>query len=189
MAITLYRRQTASHKDVKVIIGESIIPVTCSLVATSIIYNMKINQHRKISFLVVLLILSMGLQAQTQNITKQKWHFDDPLTQDTLYGYTQAVKIDNVSYISGTVLGTLTPKGITRLYEVLGKSLASFGASFQNVVKENLYTTDMEELKKCIDFRKPFYKGDYPAATWVQVVRLFMAEGKLEVELVAHLPK
>lgn len=171
------------------IIGYCGIPVASSLAATSIIHHMKINQHRKISFLAVLLILSMGLQAQTQNITKQKWHFDDPLTQDTLYGYTQAVKVDNVLYISGTVLGTLTSKGITRLYEVLGKSLASFGASFQNVVKENLYTTDMEELKKCIDFRKPFYKGDYPAATWVQVVRLFMAEGKLEVELVAHLPK
>lgn len=189
MAIPLFRWQTASHKDVKVTIGCSGISVPFSLAATSIIHDMQIKQHKKIRFLAVLLILSVGLHAQAQNITKQKWHFDDPLTQDTLYGYTQTVKVDNVLYISGTVLGTLTPKGITRLYEVLGKSLASFGASFQNVVKENLYTTDMEELKKCIDFRKPFYKGDYPAATWVQVVRLFMAEGKLEVELVAHLPK
>ncbi len=141
--------------------------------------------------LIVFLLLScsQNVLAQSQTTLKEKWHFDDPLKQDTVYGYTQAVKVDNVLYISGTVLGTLTQKGLVKLYEVLGKSLASFGAGFQHVVKENLYTTDMEELKKIIDYRKPFYKNDYPAATWVQVVRLFMAEGKLEVELVAHLPK
>lgn len=46
---------------------------------------MKINQQRKIGLLVLLLSISLSIQAQ--NITKQKWHFDDPLTQDTLYGY------------------------------------------------------------------------------------------------------
>ena len=32
-----------------------------------------------------------------------------------------------------------------------------------------------------------FYKNDFPAATWVQVVRLFMPDAKLEVEVIAHL--
>jgi 2-iminobutanoate/2-iminopropanoate deaminase len=37
--------------------------------------------------------------------------------------------------------------------------------------------------------RKPFYKGDFPAATWVQISRLFTADVKLEIELIAYLPK
>lgn len=47
----------------------------------------------------------------------------------------------------------------------------------------------MEAMKKYSDIRKVFYKGVFPAATWVQILRLFMSEAKLEVELIAHLPK
>ena len=57
-------------------------------------------------------------------------------------------------------------------------------------MKENLYTTYIEAMKKFNDVRKVFYKGDFPAATWVQIKHLlFMADSKLEVELIAHLPK
>ncbi len=137
-----------------------------------------------------LLIFSMiKMSAQDRTITKEKWHFGNPLKQDTSAGYVQVVKVDNVLYISGAVAREVTPEGITRVYQVLETSLKSFGASFQNVVKENLYTTDMEAMKKFNDARKIFYKGDFPAATWMGVSRLFMADAKLEVELIAHLPK
>jgi enamine deaminase RidA (YjgF/YER057c/UK114 family) len=99
------------------------------------------------------------------------------------------VKVDNVLYISGAVARDVTPEGITRVYKALEQSLNSFGAGFQNVVKENLYTTDMEAMKKYNDARKAFYKGDFPAATWVQISRLFLHDARLEVELIAHLPK
>lgn len=32
-------------------------------------------------------------------------------------------------------------------------------------------------------------KHDFPAATWVQISRLYMPDAKLEIELIAHLPK
>jgi len=99
------------------------------------------------------------------------------------------VKVDNVIYISGAVAREVSPEGIRRLYEALEKTLKHYGATFQNVVKENLYTTDMEAMKKNNDARKVFYKGDFPAATWVQIPRLFMHDARLEVELIAHLPK
>src|SRR5690606_28900568 len=108
--------------------------------------------------------------------------------QDTTAGYAQVVKVGNTLYISGTVAIEVTPAGIRNVYMALKKSLEQFGASFQNVVKENLYTTDIEAMKKYNYVRKEFYKGDFPAATWVQVVRLFMPDAKLEVELVAVLP-
>jgi enamine deaminase RidA (YjgF/YER057c/UK114 family) len=140
-------------------------------------------------FLLQLLFLSLPLLVQTQSIQKEKWHWDNPLRQDTSAGYVQTVKVDNILYISGAVAREVTPEGITRVYTALERSLSAFGATFQNVVKENLYTTDMEAMKKHNDARKAFYKGDYPAATWVQISRLFMHEARLEVELIAHLPK
>ncbi|QRY56310.1 RidA family protein [Sphingobacterium siyangense] len=66
--------------------------------------------------------------------------------------------------------------------------MASFGATFKHVVKENLYTTDIEAMKKYNDVRKKFYNNDFPAATRIQVQRLYMSDAKLEVELIAHLP-
>jgi 2-iminobutanoate/2-iminopropanoate deaminase len=127
--------------------------------------------------------------SQNDVIKKEKWHWGNPSLQDTSAGYVQVLKVDNILYISGAVAREVTPEGILQVYQALEKSLKSFGASFQNVVKENLYTTDIEAMKKYNATRKSFYHGDFPAATWVQIVRLFTSDAKLEVELVAHLPK
>lgn len=140
----------------------------------------------KLSLLVLLSIIS--LSSSVAQITKDKWHWDQALKQDTTAGYAQVVKVGNVLYISGAVARDITPEGITRVYNALERSLKSYGATFQNVVKENLYTTDIEAMKKYNDARKAFYNGDFPAATWVQISRLYMPDAKLEVELIAHLP-
>jgi 2-iminobutanoate/2-iminopropanoate deaminase len=140
-------------------------------------------------FIVFQAAFLLTLHAQNNDIKKEKWHWGDPLKQDTTAGYVQVVKVDNVLYISGAVAGEVTPEGITHVYKALERSLKSFGATFQNVVKENLYTTDMEAMKKYNEARKAFYKGDFPAATWMGVARLYMHDARLEVELVAHLPK
>jgi 2-iminobutanoate/2-iminopropanoate deaminase len=139
--------------------------------------------------LILLSLISNALMAQKNEITKEKWHWDNKSKQDTIAGYVQVIKVDNILYISGAVSTELTPEGITKVYLALERSLKSFGATFQNVVKENLYTTDIETMKKYNNSRKVFYKNDFPAATWIQVPRLYMAEAKLEVELVAHLPR
>lgn len=146
-------------------------------------------QNKCLITLLLLTLVSKVLVAQQNEIAKEKWHWDNKLKQDTTAGYVQVIKVDNILYISGAVSTELTPGGITQVYLALERSLKSFGATFQNVVKENLYTTDIETMKKYNSARKVFYKKDFPAATWVQVVRLYMPEAKLEVELVAHLPK
>lgn len=138
---------------------------------------------------LLLVLITSICQAQSNEIKKEKWHWDRPSKQDTTAGYAQVLKVDNVLYISGAVSNEVTPEGILKVYQALDRSLKSFGASFQNVVKENLYTTDIEAMKKNNSIRKSFYKGDFPAATWVQISRLFMSDAKLEIELIAHLPK
>ena len=142
----------------------------------------------KKSFFIVMLSL-LGLAGFAQNnIQKQKFHFGRD--QDTTAGYAQAVKVDNVLYISGTVGGGADfAAALKMIYTNLERTLKHYGATFQNVVKENLYTTDIEAVKQNNHVRKQFYKGDYPAATWVQITRLYMQQATIEVELIAHLPK
>ncbi|ULQ55917.1 RidA family protein [Flavihumibacter rivuli] len=141
----------------------------------------------------ILLVLGIGLNAlawaQQAPIKKEKFHFGAPTQQDTAAGYTQAVKVDNLIYVSGTVALDITPEGISFAYRNIEKTLAHYGATMQHVVKENLYTTDIEAMAAYNAARKAFYKGDYPAATWVQISRLFMKEAKLEIEVIAYLPK
>lgn len=144
----------------------------------------------KYLILLPFLLIFSNTFSQEKNIKKEKWHWNNnKMKQDTTAGYCQVLKVDNVLYISGAVTTDLSPKGIQAVYNDLKASLASFGATFQHVVKENLYTTDIEAMKKYNDFRKKFYNHDFPAATWIQVQRLYMSDAKLEVELVAHLPK
>ena len=145
---------------------------------------------RKLLLLVLVFqnIFLLTLQAQDNHIKKEKYNWGTG-TQDTTAGYAQAVKVDNVIYISGTVARDVNPDGIKRVYDALEKVLKNYGATFQNVVKENLFTTDIEAMKKYNDIRKAYYRGDFPAATWVQITRLFMHDARLEIELVAHLPK
>ncbi len=102
----------------------------------------------KKTILLSAVFISIQSTAQQNDIKKEKWHWDNVQKQKTSAGYVQVVKIDNVPYISGAVARDVTPEGITRVYKALENSLKSFDATFQNVVKENLYTTDMEAMKK-----------------------------------------
>ncbi len=126
--------------------------------------------------------------AQENTITKTKFHWGRQ--SDTASGYAQAVLIDNVLYISGTVSrGKTMADQLKGVYNSLEKTLKNYGASFQNVVKENLFTTDIEAVKAANGTRKFFYKGDFPSDTWTAISRLYMPEALLEVEVIAYLPK
>jgi enamine deaminase RidA (YjgF/YER057c/UK114 family) len=142
---------------------------------------------RKIVFFALFVLIASMANAQSKPIDKKKFHFG--ADQDTAGGYTQAILVDNVIYVSGTVALEVTPQSIKQVYKVIEKSLEPFGATLQNVVKETILTTDIEAMKKYNNIRKEAYKGDYPASSWMQVSRLFMHEARLEIEVIAHLKK
>lgn len=143
---------------------------------------------KKAALLSAMLMGVLATMAQTKVLPlgKEKFHFGR--SQDAEAGYAQAVKVGNTIYVSGTVSITIDSVGITRLYQTIEQTLAHFGASMQHVVKENLYTMDIEAMKANNKYRLPFYKNDFPASTWVQISRLYMPEAKLEVEVTAVLP-
>jgi len=104
-------------------------------------------------------------------------------------GYCQAVRSGNRLYISGTVGQGEMPVAVQSVYERLKQTLEANGLTFRNVVKENVYTTDLDAFKGSTGIRKAFYGTSLPAATWVQVQRLFLPTLVLEVELIAEYPK
>lgn len=146
---------------------------------------------KKLLLLAVILFYSFQSFAQSGPITKKKFHQGKFHAQDTSVGYAEAVLVDNVLYISGAVSKGTISEQLHGIYSFLQKTLEAYGASFQNVVKETLFTTDMNAVKANAAVRNSFYNGDFPAASWVQVSRLYSArpDAQIEVELIAHLPK
>jgi len=144
---------------------------------------------KKTYLLAITVFITTLSFAQKDTISKKKWHWGRGLS-DTAAGYAQAVLADNVLYISGTVgRGTTMAEQLKGIYSGIERTLQQYGLTFQNVVKETLFTTDIEAVKQNNDVRKTFYKGDFPAATWVQISRLYMPSALVEVEVIAYAPK
>jgi 2-iminobutanoate/2-iminopropanoate deaminase len=144
----------------------------------------------KTTLLLILILFVVTISnAQDNKITKKKIHYGKFDQQDTTAGYAEAVLVDNTLYISGAIGRGTVAEQLQSLYSQLDRTLKAYGLTFQNVVKENLYTLDIEEVKKNNSVRKKFYNGDFPAATWVQISRLYTPSAQIEVELIAVLPK
>ena len=104
-------------------------------------------------------------------------------------GYRQAVRVGQMLYISGSAAGGEMPDAIRGAYGFLEKTLKAHGLTFKNVVKENIYTTNLDALKANQAVRRAFYGKDFPAATWVQVARLYNPDQVIEVEVIAMFPE
>jgi 2-iminobutanoate/2-iminopropanoate deaminase len=126
---------------------------------------------------------------------KQVFHLN-PYEKD--FGYSQAVLIDKTLYISGSVAtdqnGRLVASGdmaaqMRAAYSNIRRTLAAHGAGFDEVVKETIYTTNMDALLKASDVRFEYYdKERLPTTSWVQVQRLVDPGFLVEIEVVAELP-
>jgi 2-iminobutanoate/2-iminopropanoate deaminase len=126
---------------------------------------------------------------------KQIFHLN-PYEKD--FGYSQAVLIDKTLYISGSVAadasGRLVSPGdmagqMRAAYSNIRRTLAAHGAEFEEVVKETIYTTDMDALLKASDLRFEYYdKERLPTTSWVQVQRLVDPGFLVQIEVVAELP-
>lgn len=107
---------------------------------------------------------------------------------ETDIGYCQAVRSGNTLHVSGSVGRGEMPAAIRMAYDELKKTLAENGLDFRNVVRENVYATDLDAFIRHKDVRKQYYGDTFPAATWVQVQRLYLPAFVVEVELTAEYP-
>jgi 2-iminobutanoate/2-iminopropanoate deaminase len=126
---------------------------------------------------------------------KQVFHLN---SYEKDFGYAQAVLIDKTLYVSGTVAvdeqGRLVSAGdmagqLRAVYANIRRTLTANQSSFDEVVKETIYTTDMDGLLKASDLRFEYYdKERLPTSTWVQVQRLVDPGFLVQIEVIAELP-
>jgi enamine deaminase RidA (YjgF/YER057c/UK114 family) len=123
----------------------------------------------------------------------------NPETLSAPTGYTHVVEVrgGRTVYISGQVsfdkAGNVVGVGnfaaqTTQVFENLKLALNSVGATFDNVVKTNMYVTDMSNIQALREIRLKYYGKNAPASTLVQIGKLARPEFMVEIEVIAVLP-
>ena len=163
----------------------------------------------RLTLLAALFILTFGLQSceqkqkeETKEIEKEvvvepekpEYFLLRPKVEKA-YGYSHAVKIGNNIKISGAVSmddeGNPTAVGdieqqMKNCYADLEKILKHFGCTFDDVVKEDVFTTDMAQMLEKSAYRAEIYKKGFPTGTWLEVKGLALPEFMIEIELEVH---
>lgn len=114
------------------------------------------------------------------------------------FGYAQAVKVDKTVYVSALL--PVDAKGklvgpadmalqLEAVYANLAKVLEVYGVGYNAVVRENIYTTDMDALLQVADIRfKYHHKDSLPAITWLEVKHLVDPGMLVGLEATLELP-
>ncbi len=84
-----------------------------------------------------------------------------------------------------TAVGDLDQQ-MKNAYSDLEKVLQHYGYSFDDVVVENIYTTDMAKFLEAASYRNTIYTRHFPTGTWLEVKGLALPEFMIEIELEAH---
>ncbi len=111
---------------------------------------------------------------------------------ESLFGYSHAVKVGNTIKVSGAV--SMDDKGVPtavgdysqqlkNCYADLKKILKHYGCTFDDVIVENIYTTDMPLFIENLHYRKSIYTKQFPGGTWIGVKELGIPELMIEIEL------
>ncbi|MEJ8800903.1 RidA family protein [Pontibacter sp. H249] len=144
---------------------------------------------KKLIAILLLLCLAFSVKVKAQGVLENNGKVFHLSPGEKEYNYAQAYRSGNMLYISGTVGNGTMDAAMERVYKTLELTLKKYNLDFTHVVKENLYTKDMEASKKSMAIRKKYYGSHSPAATWVEISRLFDQESVLEVELIAEIKK
>jgi len=139
------------------------------------------------TILAAALVLAGCAAAPTSPPQATCFHRNEKIELDI--GFCQAVRSGNTLHISGITGAGNMDAAVRSVYTRLGEVLAANGLSFSSVVKETVFATDLDAFIRNKEIRKEFYGKSLPAATWVQVQRLYLPSFVVEVELTAEYPK
>lgn len=113
------------------------------------------------------------------------------------YGYTHAIRIGNDIKVSGavsmddegnpTAIGDLEQQ-MKNVYADLEKVLKHYGYNFDDVIVENVFTTDMAKFLEVAAYRESIYGSRFPTGSWLEVKGLALPEFLIEIELEAYKP-
>jgi reactive intermediate/imine deaminase len=104
-----------------------------------------------------------------------------PFAPQAIGAYSQAVKVDNTVYLSGQI--PLDPETmqvvdgdislqIRRVFENLQAVVSAAGGDFSNIVKLNVYLTDLSNFPLLNEIMAEYFEQPYPARAAVGVAAL-----------------
>jgi enamine deaminase RidA (YjgF/YER057c/UK114 family) len=168
---------------------------------------MKILNHLTIKIVTIAFIAVTAISTQScQQAPKETTHEHEVKAEvpeyfllrpetEKAYGYSHAVKIGNDIKVSGAVsmddAGNPTAVGdfeqqMKNCYADLDKVLKHYGCTFDDVVVENVFTTNMPLFLEHAGYRTTIYKNHFPTGSWLGVKELALPEFLIEIELEVH---
>lgn len=159
------------------------------------------SDQRILLFLFGVVLFTMQSCEQVAEATEIKMTTETPEyfllrpEVEKAYGYSHAVKIGNSIKISGAVsmddAGNPTAVGdleqqMKNCYADLEKVLKHYGCTFDDVVVENVFTTNMALFLEHAAYRSEIYTKQFPTGSWLGVKELALPELMIEIELEAH---
>ena len=87
-----------------------------------------------------------------------------------------------------TAVGDLLQQ-MKNCYADLDKILKHFDCTFDDVIVENVFTTDMPEFLEHAAYRNTIYTKQFPTGSWLGVKELALHEFMIEIELEVHISK
>lgn len=171
---------------------------------------MKKNYYKKSNSIAILLAIVL-LATAFYSCKQENKEAKDPLVKtetpeyyllrpalEKSYGYSHAVKIGDDLKISGAVSmddkGAIVAPGnmeqqMKNCYSDLEKILKHYGYTFDDVVAENVYTTNMKDFISVSGLRNSIYKKQFPTGTWLEVKGLAVDGQLIEIDMEAHKSK
>lgn len=137
------------------------------------------------------------MEKSTNNSEKPEYFLLRPEIEKA-YGYSHAVKIGNHIKISGAVSmdDEGNPKAVDdflqqmkNCYADLEKILTHYGCTFDEVIKEDVFTTNMSAFLEHAAYRNEIYKNHFPTGSWLGVKELALPELMIEIELEVYKTK
>jgi enamine deaminase RidA (YjgF/YER057c/UK114 family) len=82
----------------------------------------------------------------------------------------------------GGIDGTDAYQQAMAIFTKIKHLMEAAGGSIDDVVKLNIFLTDIADREKIWQARREFFSGDYPVSTLLEVSELVMPEMKVEIE-------
>ncbi|MFC6102860.1 RidA family protein [Olivibacter domesticus] len=169
------------------------------------------SQTNQLSLIVLLMALTFTIQSCEHKDKESTKEATDEVIVETekpeyfylrpefekAQGYTHAVKVGDIIRISGAV--SMDDKGnaknigdlgqqMRNCYADLEKILNHYGCTFDDVIVENIFTTNMPAFLKNAAYRNKIYTKQFPTGNWVGVKELVIPDIMIEIGLEVYKP-